>query len=82
MLNETIDYRLVIQANIFHRAWRRALGFLIENVPDELAVCEFECRKLQCTAAEAETCEMRLQALNQPRRDMAELCSASSAKDA
>jgi hypothetical protein len=33
---------------------------VIQDVPDELAVCEFDCRKVQCTRDEWATCERRI----------------------
>lgn len=32
---------------------------IVEEVPDELAICEFECRKEQCYGADWLTCERR-----------------------
>ena len=33
---------------------------LIPDVPEDIAVCEFDCRKPQCRHGEWETCERRL----------------------
>jgi len=33
---------------------------LIRDVPDELAFCEFDCRKVQCTKREWMKCDRRL----------------------
>ncbi len=41
---------------------------LVEEVPDSLALCEFGCRKQQCRMGEWETCERRLQHLQDLRR--------------
>ena len=35
---------------------------VVEPVPEESALCEFECRKQQCTMEEWEHCERRLHA--------------------
>ena len=32
---------------------------LVGEVPDDLALCEFDCRKRQCRQGEWETCERR-----------------------
>lgn len=32
----------------------------VEDVPDDLALCEFDCRKVQCTSDEWATCERRI----------------------
>ncbi len=45
------------------RLWR-ALGWvenkLSQDVPDNIARCEFDCRKLECRQNEWETCKKRL----------------------
>ena len=33
---------------------------LVQEVPQEDALCEFDCRKLQCTQGEWETCDRRI----------------------
>jgi hypothetical protein len=33
---------------------------VVQDVPAELAVCEFDCRKVQCTRDEWATCERRI----------------------
>jgi len=42
------------------RAWRWIKNQIIQDVPKESALCEFDCRKGQCTIKEWETCERRL----------------------
>ena len=42
-------------------AWEWFRRQIVEDVPEGDAVCEFDCRKLQCRAGEWETCERRLQ---------------------
>lgn len=34
--------------------------WIIEDMPDELAACECECRRLSCRYGDWETCERRL----------------------
>ena len=34
---------------------------LVEDVPDELARCEFGCRKLECRMGEWESCKRRIE---------------------
>ncbi len=36
-------------------------GQLFTEVPKEIELCEFDCRKEQCTLGEWETCDRRLQ---------------------
>ena len=38
-------------------------GLLIEEVPAEIAVCEFDCRRTQCLFEEWENCPNRLSLL-------------------
>lgn len=47
-------------AGFLARMWRWLKGQLVGEVPAEIAVCEFDCRKQQCTQGEWENCERRL----------------------
>ncbi|MGD2113175.1 MAG: hypothetical protein PVI50_07305 [Gammaproteobacteria bacterium] len=38
----------------------------VEEVPDDIAVCEFECRRTQCRQGDWQHCERRLQASAAP----------------
>ena len=40
---------------------------LIEKVPEDLAECEFECRRLECREDEWTTCKKRLRAIDPTR---------------
>jgi hypothetical protein len=42
---------------LLDRSARRA----VDDVPAEISVCEFECRKLECREGHWETCARRLQ---------------------
>jgi hypothetical protein len=42
------------------RLWRRLSNELVQDVPEEIALCEFDCRKLQCTYEEWASCPRRL----------------------
>ena len=46
--------------NIFRNLWAWVSGQLIGEVPEGDALCEYDCRKLQCTEGEWETCSRRL----------------------
>lgn len=35
---------------------------IIQDIPRQLALCEFDCRKTQCTSQEWDTCSCRLHA--------------------
>jgi hypothetical protein len=41
-------------------AWQRLKKQWIDDVPDDVALCEFDCRKGQCTYGEWASCERRL----------------------
>jgi hypothetical protein len=41
---------------------------IIQDVPDEMARCEFQCSKLACSQGEWESCARRLQAVEDLRR--------------
>ncbi len=51
------------KAHPFRRGWRFLMDELIQSVPEEDALCEFDCRKQQCALDEWSTCERRLQAV-------------------
>jgi hypothetical protein len=42
------------------RLWHWIKDQVIQDVPKSIAVCEFDCRKGQCTMGEWKTCENRL----------------------
>lgn len=44
---------------IVHRMRRWVGGFLVSDVPHEVAACEFECREHECSHGQWETCENR-----------------------
>jgi hypothetical protein len=41
--------------------WQRLKNLVIEDVPEDLAICEFDCPKNQCTYGEWATCQRRIQ---------------------
>ena len=55
----------------------RLMSQLIAEVSDDIAVCEFDCRKYHCTLGEWKTCERRKSlgglATNTPRATSARL---------
>ena len=42
------------------RLWHRIKLFLVGNVPEQDALCEFDCPEAQCTVGKWRTCENRL----------------------
>jgi hypothetical protein len=43
-----------------HEVKRWLKNQVIQEVPEDIALCEFDCRKPQCRMGEWETCERRL----------------------
>jgi hypothetical protein len=41
------------------RLWNRVLPSIVQEVPDELAVCEFMCSKPHCHLSDWDTCTLR-----------------------
>ncbi len=51
----------MIQVNSrLSRLWRVVENALVQDVPDEIALCEFDCRKARCTHEEWDSCHRRL----------------------
>lgn len=53
----------------FGRWLKRAV---VQDVPDEVALCEFDCRKKQCLRGDWSTCERRLETLADRNRGAAD----------
>ena len=66
MLNVSTALQVIPDASLFDRGWRFLVDQLIQDVPESVAVCEFECRETDCTLERYISCERRLQALLQP----------------
>jgi hypothetical protein len=47
--------------NLLRKIWDWIAGQFIRDVPQDNALCEFDCRKPQCHQGEWETCTRRLQ---------------------
>ena len=47
----------------FRRLRRWIKSRLIQDVPEDIAACEFECRKMECRQGDWETCEKRLRGM-------------------
>jgi hypothetical protein len=50
-----------VRGNPFRRVWRWITGQVVQDVAQDEALCEFDCRKLQCAKEEWEACERRVQ---------------------
>jgi hypothetical protein len=46
--------------NLLRRIWDWMAGQFVREVPENTALCEFDCRKPQCWEGEWETCKRRL----------------------
>lgn len=44
----------------FERLSQRIREQFIQTVPEEIALCEFDCRKASCSAEQWRTCERRM----------------------
>ncbi len=42
------------------RIWRWFQRQIVQSVPEDTALCEFDCRKQQCTMGEWESCDRRI----------------------
>ncbi len=48
------------EVNIIRRAWHFLTQGWAEQVPNDVACCEFQCKRTQCLDEEWETCQRRL----------------------
>ena len=51
--------------------WQRINRTLIQDVPEQDKVCEFDCPHLECAAAKWRTCENRLNPRSKPQKTIA-----------
>ncbi len=47
-------------ASVWKRFLRWVSGMIVQDVPEDSALCEFDCQKVQCTNEEWAHCERRL----------------------
>ena len=48
------------RGNSFHRLWQFVKRQIVDEVPEDSAICQFDCRKGQCQQREWETCDRRI----------------------
>jgi len=48
------------RGNPFHRLWRFVKGQIVDDPREDLAICQFDCRKGQCVQSEWEACDRRI----------------------
>ena len=46
--------------NLLQNVWNWISSQIVGEVPEEDAICEFDCPRLQCTEGEWDSCERRL----------------------
>jgi hypothetical protein len=59
MSNNSTALQVIPEATLFDRGWRFLIDHLIQEVPDSIAVCEFDCRETDCTVERWASCERR-----------------------
>lgn len=64
---------LTEKPGIVCRVWRSLTAWTVEQVPDELSRCAFDCRKTRCLRGEWEACRARL--------DYAKKCQTTKVHD-
>lgn len=55
------------QLGAIARFWRSLADEWVGTVPDDIACCEFECKKPDCSIREWENCETRLKHMSRNR---------------
>jgi len=48
------------QVRLFRRLWCFVSRQVVDDAPEDMAICEFDCRKEQCMHEEWATCERRI----------------------
>jgi hypothetical protein len=48
------------RGNPFNRLWQFVKSQIITDVPEDLAICQFDCRKGQCMQDEWDQCDRRI----------------------
>ena len=64
----------------FRRLWQLVKRQIADDVPEDLAICEFDCRKVQCTQAEWIACERRIRMGHRPGSAADQRARAQSAE--
>ncbi len=56
----------VVIPDFYVPLFERVMGNLVQSVPEELAVCEFDCSAVECSQKKWENCPRRLSAEESP----------------
>ena len=62
-MSESFEGMKTMRIDWVRRARNWLANEVIQDVPDELAACEFDCRKQHCTSDDWSSCERRLKAM-------------------
>ena len=49
----------------FYRLWQRLINKVIQDAPEDIQLCEFDCRELECSMGDWENCEKRRRSIAQ-----------------
>ena len=60
------------ETSMMSRFGRWLKNAVVQDVPDRIALCEFDCRKKQCLRGEWSTCERRLEQLAERNQQAAD----------
>lgn len=52
----------------FYRLLQLFRSKVVQDVPEDIQLCEFECHKSQCTMRDWEKCEKRLRSVTKTRK--------------
>jgi hypothetical protein len=53
----------------FYRLWQRFRNKVIQDVPEDIQLCEFDCHNLECAMGDWEKCEKRLRSIEQTQKN-------------
>jgi len=66
------NLKLMAKIKTLSRISKWLKGAIIVNVPEDIALCEYDCSKEQCLQGEWKTCKRRLQNLSERKRQATE----------
>lgn len=61
MPNQSPALHTIPEPRRSNRGWHFLVNHLIQDVPSELAACEFDCRETECSMERWISCERRMQ---------------------
>ncbi len=54
--------------NNFYRLLQRFRSKVVQDVPEDIQLCEFECHKSQCAMSDWEKCEKRMRSVTRAKK--------------